>query len=96
MTSIEALNRIECATDLTKEMRWETIVSNPYFEEIQTIKKDLEVLEILKKGCAYVDVTQYLLRQRGKDRLPNIAVDMHIELTEEEYMKVKEWLENGE
>lgn len=93
MTSIEALNRIECATDLTKEMRWETIVSNPYFEEIQTIKKDLEVLEILKKGCAYADVTQYLLRKRGKDRLPNIAVDMHIELTEKEYMKVKEWIE---
>ena len=93
MTSIEALNRIECATDLTKEMRWETIVSNPYFEEIQTIKKDLEVLEILKKGGAYADVTQYLLRKRGKDRLPNIAVDMHIELTEKEYMKVKEWIE---
>lgn len=92
MTSIEALNRIECATDLTKEMRWETIVSNPYGHEIQTVRKDLEVLEILKKGCDYVDVTQYLLRKRGKDRLPNIAVDMHIELTEKEYKKVKEWL----
>lgn len=93
MTSIEALNRIECATDLTKEMRWETIVSNPYGHEIQTVRKDLEVLEILKKGCDYVDVTQYLLRKRGKDKLPNIVVDMHIELTEEEYKKVKEWIE---
>ena len=92
MTSIEALNRIECATDLTKEMRWETIVSNPYGHEFQTVRKDLEVLEILKRGCAYANVEQYLLRQRGKDRLPNIVVDMHIELTEEEYMKVKEWL----
>lgn len=94
MTSIQALNRIECATDITKEMRWETIVSNPYGHEIQTVRKDLEVLEILKKRCDYVDVTQYLLRKRGKDRLPNIVVDMHIELTEEEYMKVKEWLKN--
>ena len=40
-----------------------------------------------------MDVTQYLLRKRGKDRLPNIAVDMNIELTEKEYMKVKEWIE---
>ena len=96
MTSTEALNKIERSTDATKETRWETTVSNPYFGEIQTIRKDLEVLEILKRGCAYANVTQYLLRQRGKDRLPNIAVDMHIELTEDEYMKVKEWLENGE
>ena len=95
MTSTEALDKIERSTDATKETRWETTVSNPYFGEIQTIRKDLEVLEILKRGLAHVDITQYPLRQRGKDRLPNIAVDMHIELTEEEYMKVKEWLENG-
>lgn len=92
MTSIEALNKIESATDITKETRLETTVSNPYFGEIQTIREDLEVLEILKERCAYADVTQYLLRKRGKDRLPNIVVDMHIELTEKEYMKVKEWL----
>lgn len=92
MTSIEALNKIERATDVTKETRWETTVSNPYFGEIQTIRKDLEVLGILKERCAYANVEQYLLRQRGKDRLPNIVVDIHIELTEEEYMKVKEWL----
>ena len=49
MNSIEALNKIECATDVTKETSWETTVSNPYFQEIQTIRKDLEVLEILKK-----------------------------------------------
>ena len=96
MTSIEALDKIEQSTDATKETRWETTVSNPYFWEIQTIREDLEVLGILKERCASANVTQYLLRQRGKDRLPNIAVDMHIELTEEEYMKVKEWLENGE
>ena len=50
MTSIQALNRIECATDITKEMRWETVVSNPYGHEFQTVRKDLEVLEILKRG----------------------------------------------
>ena len=62
MTSIEALNKIEHATNVTEETRWETTVDNPYFWEIQTIRKDLEVLEILKKGCAYANVTQYLLR----------------------------------
>ena len=88
MTSIEALNKIERSTDVTKETRWETTVSNPYFGEIQTIRKGLEVLEILKERFASANVS--------KDKLPNIVVDMHIELTEEEYMKVKEWLENGE
>ena len=68
MTSIEALNRIECATDLTKEMRWETIVSNPYGNELQTVRKDLEVLEILKKGvclreCNAIPLTSKRQRQ---------------------------------
>ena len=41
MTSTEALDKIERSTDATKETRWETTVSNPYFGEIQTIRKDL-------------------------------------------------------
>ena len=96
MTSIEALNRIECATDLTKETRWETTVSNPYFVEIQTIRKDLEVLEILKERCAIANITRWGLCKKGEDKTPSITVSMDIELTKKEYEKVKEWLENGE
>lgn len=93
MTSIEALDTIERYHDEEVYDVGETYVENEFAEEIKIIRKDLEVLEILKRGCAHVDVTQYPLRQRGKDRLPNIAEDMHIELTEEEYMKVQEWIE---
>lgn len=93
MTSIEALNKIERATDVTKETRWETTVSNPYFGEIQTIREDLEVLEILKERCASADITRYGLRKGGEDKKPSITVSMGIELTKKEYEKVKEWLE---
>ena len=93
MTSTKALNRIECATDVTKETSWETTVSNPYFKEIQTIRKDLEVLEILKMRCVSMVIRQYEFCTAGKDETPNIKADMRIELTEKEYEKVKEWIE---
>lgn len=93
MTSIEALDKIEHATDITKETRWETTVSNPYFGEIQTIREDLEVLEILKERCASANITRYGLRKGGEDKKPSITVSMDIELTKKEYEKVKEWLE---
>ena len=94
MKSIEALNKIERATDITKETILETTVSNPYFGEIQTIRKDLEVLEILKRRCVSAIIVQYEFYMVGKDEIPNIKADMRIELTEKEYKKVKEWLEN--
>ena len=94
MKSIEALNKIERATDITKETILETTVSNPYFGEIQTIRKDLEVLQILKRRCVSAIVVQYEFYMVGKDEIPNIKADMRIKLTEKEYKKVKEWLEN--
>ena len=93
MNSIEALNKIERATDITKETRWETTVSNAYFKEIQTIRKDLEVLGILKRRCVSAVILQYGFYTAGKDEIPNIKTDMKIELTEKEYKKVKEWME---
>lgn len=93
MTSTEALDKIERSTDVTKETRWETTVSNPYFGEIQTIRKDLEVLEILKERCASANITRYGLRKRGEDKTPSITVSMDIGLTKKEYEKVKEWIE---
>ena len=93
MKSIEALNKIERATDITKETILETTVSNPYFGEIQTIRKDLEVLQILKRRSVSAIIVQYAFYMVGKDEIPNIKADMRIELTEKEYKKVKEWLE---
>ena len=93
MTSIEALNEIEHATDIAEETRWETIVSNPYFGEIQTIRKDLEVLGILKERCASANVTRWGLCKKGEDKTPSITVSMDIELTKKEYEKVKELIE---
>ena len=88
MTSTEALDKIERSTDVTKETRWETTVSNPYFGEIQTIRKDLEVLEILKERCASANITRWGLCKKGE-----VTVSMDIELTKREYEKVKEWIE---
>ena len=93
MKSIEALNKIERATYITKETILETTISNPYFGEIQTIRKDLEVLQILKRRCVSAIIVQYAFYMVGKDEIPNIKADMRIELTEKEYKKVKEWLE---
>ena len=94
MTSIEVLlDTIERYHDEEVYDVGETYVENEFAEEIKIIRKELEVLEILKRGLAHADITQYPLRQSGKDRLPNIAVDMHIELTENEYKRVQEWLE---
>lgn len=93
MTSTEALDKIERSTDVTKETRWETTVSNPYFGEIQTIREDIEVLEILKERCASANVTRWGLRKGGEDKTPSITVSMNIELTKKEYKKVKEWIE---
>ena len=93
MTSIEALDTIERYHDEEVYDVGETYVENEFAEEIKIIRKELEVLEILKRGLAHVDITQYPLRQRGKDRLPNIAVEMYIELTENEYKRVQEWIE---
>ena len=93
MTSIEALDTIERYHDEEVYDVGETYVENEFAEEIKIIRKELEVLEILKRGCAHVDITQYPLRQSGKGRLPGIAVDMYIELTENEYKRVQEWIE---
>ena len=84
MTNIEALNQIERYHDEEVYYVGETYVENEFAEEIKIIRKDLEILGILKERFASANVS--------KDKLPNIVVDMHIELTENEYMKVKEWL----
>ena len=55
-------------------------ISNDYCEEFETIEKDLEGLEILKRNIYVADNTIYAT--------PN-------ELEKDDYKKIKEWYENG-
>lgn len=69
-------------------------------ESWDTIRKDLEVLKILKKNC-FIDVWSseehnletghyYLVIQESKDDWEY----MSLPITENDYQKIKEWLEN--
>ena len=85
MTSREALNTIclECQRDKGKiqvACPFRSI-SNDYCDEYEQIKKDLEVLEILKKHLY-------------NDGWSNGYVIMFWNMNEKELTKIKEWLEN--
>ena len=58
-------------------------ISNDYCEEYETIKKDLEILEIIKRHC---------------DFSSPLSMDYFIEFfiynSDEDFKKVKEWLED--
>ena len=58
-------------------------ISNDYCEEYETIKKDLEILEIIKRHC---------------DFSSPLSMDYFIEFfiynSDEDFEKVKEWLED--
>lgn len=88
--SIEALNRIETIAPFNREnkpnyysqfMQSET----PFYEDFDLVKKDLEVLEILKNES---DNKRIII----KDGIASFHLDMI--LTTDNYNKIKEWLEN--
>lgn len=97
--SIEALNRIETVVPFNREnkpnyysqfMQSET----PFYEDFDLVKKDLEVLEILKKKMV-ID-TDYYDSDVGCEEFEYIAYNgqpLNIE-NKEEYDLIKEWLEN--
>ena len=60
-------------------------ISNDYCEEFETIKKDLEVLEILKN---YIDYFTY--RDTDEQSCINIVIPEVVM----NYTIIKEWLEN--
>ena len=60
-------------------------ISNDYCEEFETIKKDLEVLEILKN---YIDF--YTCRDTDGQSCINIVIHEDVK----NYTIIKEWLEN--
>ena len=59
-------------------------ISNDYCEEFETIKKDLEVLEILKKHYNKDSLIKSL----------NSFISFHIYKDDKDFNKVQEWLEN--
>ncbi len=72
-------------------------IDDEYFEEFNIIKRDLEVLEILKKFI--------LISKSCDDDLFPYDIDVKqqyvssrscLVLTEEEYYKIKRWLDNEE
>ena len=60
-------------------------ISNDYCEEFETIKKDLEVLEILKN---YIDYFTY--RDTDEQSCINVVIPEDVM----NYTIIKEWLEN--
>lgn len=86
MTSKEALESWFNAISTNDKIRWE--------EHYKVIKKDLEVLEILKKKMI-ID-TDYYDSDVGCEEFEYIAYNgqpLNIE-NKEEYDLIKEWLEN--
>lgn len=87
--SIEALNRIETIAPFNREnkpnyysqfMQSET----PFYEDFDLVKKDLEVLEILKKHYNKDSLIKSL----------NSFISFHIYKDDKDFNKIKEWLES--
>ena len=96
MTSKEALKNIclECEKEMAKNQTRCPFrsISNEYCKEYETIKKDLEILEILKNNeisISYIEQsTSYDDYISKCDCFRNLSY-----IAEEEYTKLKEWLE---
>lgn len=59
-------------------------ISNDYCEEFETIKKDLEVLEILKKHYNKDSLIKSL----------NSFISFHIYKDDKDFNKIKDWLDH--
>lgn len=85
MTSKEALNDLR-----------ERIIHPEYFEknemlnELTIIKKDLDILELLKSK--HVDIAE--LKEDDNVKIYNMSMMQQDRLFEEEFKMLKEWLEN--
>ena len=67
-------------------------ISNDYCEEFETIKKDLEVLEIIKKSITYKENHKYVLNEKLKGQ-KFMIISLYVR-GDNDFNKVKEWLEN--
>ena len=67
-------------------------ISSDYCEEFETIKKDLEVLDIIKRSIYSRESHKYVLNEKLKGQ-KFMNVSLYIS-GDTDYNKVKEWLEN--
>ena len=89
MNSKEALQNIRDYHDETVIDNYCTYIENDFEEELDTIEKDLEVLEIIKRKKVAIFVIplcknayDYSMKTSGFERL-----------TDKEFRLIKEWLE---
>lgn len=85
MTSKEALHNLKAKIDyhITNEEEF-----NDALNELKTIEKDLEVLEILKKCNFDIDY------EDGYNDKFILGTRHYVGITQEEFNKIKEWLKN--
>ena len=100
MTSNEALEKLSyiriyeedehnVITDIDSCCIYKGDLCEVYGSEVDTIKKDLEVLEILKRKSVDISLIKDIMLDKIKfDYYP------YDNLTNEEFNKIKEWLEN--
>ena len=67
-------------------------ISNDYCEEFEIIKKDLEVLEIIKKSITHKENHKYVLNEKLKGQ-KFMTISLYVR-GDNDFNKVKEWLEN--
>lgn len=92
--SIEALNRIETIAPFNRENKPNyysqfSQSETPFYEDFDLVKKDLEILEIIKKWS--------FIQENYKDgygKFTQFLCNIHTIGMEEDLKKVKEWLEN--
>ena len=98
MTSKEALKNIclECEKEKGKNKIACPFrsISNDYCEEYEKIKKDLEILNIIKSSIYNEEIHKYTLDEKFKGQKFMI---IGLIIREEDYInKINEWLENGQ
>lgn len=71
--------------------KWEEV------EELETIKKDLEVLEIISKKKVELELLECLLEYKTNEKILDAynSNPSRIQLTLEELLNLKQWLERG-
>ena len=84
MTSLEALQNIRDYHDETVIDNYCTYIENDFEEELDTIEKDLEILEILKKHYNANSLTISL----------DSFISFFVYKTDKDFEKIKEWLKN--
>lgn len=96
MTSKEALKSICLKCEKEKGVNKVACpfrsISNDYCEEFEIIKKDLEVLDIIKRSIYSRESHKYVLNEKLKGQ-KFMNASLYIS-GDTDYNKVKEWLDN--